>query len=174
MIPDLTRLHPDAPSSTSPSPTSPSPTSPAAAPTAWHTAPPATASATASTLPPTAPPIPPPTDLLFGGLPDDPELARQLLEKLNDYLRDSLEHSKPEVALLGATNGLLLQMVFQLHEAIARILTGTDDPFEHLDVIGQGIDAVLRVCRQVDRFEHLRLLLADTRQAIRPRGAEQG
>lgn len=98
--------------------------------------------------------------------PRDMETTAMLLKRLDDYLQESLALENREAALVGDVNSALLRLAFQLQLQIQTVLESPSDPAAHFDVLARAIDVMLRVCRQVDRFGHLRMLLTDARRAL--------
>ena len=97
---------------------------------------------------------------------EDPEIAGLALRRLDDYLRDSLGDPDSQVAVFGIASHMLLRIAVRLHEQIECVLASAADPIEHCEVLTRAIDSLLRVCRQIDRFGRLRMLLTDARRAL--------
>jgi len=98
----------------------------------------------------------------------DSETTNVVLRRLDDYLRESLAEPSAQVAALGMVSHMLLRMAVRLHEQIENVLGNVDDPVENFEVLARAVDSVLRVCRQIERFGQLRVLLTDASRALNP------
>ena len=87
-------------------------------------------------------------------------------KKIRDLVIESLQIPAAEEALLGATNGVLLKMVFRLGQAIGDVLKECSSPLDFMEVQTRGADMILRLVRQVERFTTLRHLLSAERQNL--------
>lgn len=99
-----------------------------------------------------------------------PAVAERALVRLHEYLETVLSAPDAEGALLGAMGGILMKMLLDLYACIDGLLQEPATPAERLPVVMQGIEAALRLTRQLAGLAHLRLVLSGTREALRRAG----
>lgn len=94
------------------------------------------------------------------------ELARLKLKRLADYIADSLAHPDSEVAMLGATNAILMTALMRLSDQIEKVLQADSSNVSQLDLLMHGIVMMLKLTRQVDRFSQLKLYISESQSAL--------
>jgi hypothetical protein len=110
----------------------------------------------------------PPVSAPTTGLAQPADVTSLRRAKVQEYVQQCLRSPHVEEGLLGAANGLLMKRLFQLDEAIDKVLDECNDARDQAEAQDRGIDTVLRLARQVDRFATLRQLIAANRQASLP------
>jgi hypothetical protein len=96
----------------------------------------------------------------------DQKLVERQLERLRDYLEESLADPRSEVASLGMSSYVLMRMLLRLSESIDRVLEECRTDSDHYAVLLQGIEASLRLGHQIGQFTRLRLLLNEAREGL--------
>ena len=96
----------------------------------------------------------------------DQGVAERQLERLREYLEQSLADPRSEVATLGITNHLLMRMLIRLGESIDKVLEECPTESEQFNVLLQGVETAMRLARQINQFSRLRLVLSEARQGL--------
>ena len=96
----------------------------------------------------------------------DADLARLTLRRLDDFIHESLANPSSEEAILGVTNARLMHMSLMLSDSIQAVLEDCPTNANHFEVMMQGINSLLRITRQVDRFSRLKLELSQARKTL--------
>jgi hypothetical protein len=100
------------------------------------------------------------TDPQNPGEPAPGESGDRRLERVRDYLHESLAKADALAANLGAATSDLMLYSYRLHEAIAAEMAEAPLSLEQLEHLRPAVDAYLRITRQIDRFAHLDLRLS--------------
>ena len=77
------------------------------------------------------------------------------LQRIIEYMRDSLADSDPLDANLGTVNADLFLMAHRLMQGMGDVLESRPDSLEEFDLVHQSLDHYLRVTKQIDRFTQL-------------------
>lgn len=77
------------------------------------------------------------------------------LQRIIEYMRDSLANSDPLDANLGTVNADLFLMAHRLMQGMGDVLESRPDSLEEFDLAHQSLDHYLRVTKQIDRFTQL-------------------
>lgn len=96
----------------------------------------------------------------------DEGVAERQLERLREYLEQSLADPRSEVASLGITNHLLMRMLIRLGESIDKVLEECPTESDQFNVLLQGVETAMRLARQINQFSRLRLVLSEARQGL--------
>ncbi len=88
------------------------------------------------------------------------DLPQRRLEKIHEYLLESLDRPDSFRANLGAVSGDLLWMALKLKGAIEVALSDAASPLGNFERLAPAIDEYLKVVRQIDRLGHLDQLVA--------------
>ncbi len=77
------------------------------------------------------------------------------LQRIIEYMRDSLADSDPLDANLGTVNADLFLMAHRLMQGMGDVLESRPDSLEEFDLVHQSLDHYLRVTKQIDHFTQL-------------------
>ncbi len=114
------------------------------------------------------PPLPPPC-------PSNPETSDDLLAaklaKLREYLQEALDDTNPQTSTLGVTSYELMKLAVHLGQAIDQLLAEENSASEQFRLLAQGVAMMLKLTRQVDRFQQLTMILDETHTALHSRMA---
>jgi hypothetical protein len=77
------------------------------------------------------------------------------LQRIIEYMRDSLADSDPLDANLGAVNADLFLMAHRLMQGMGDVLESRPDSLEEFGLVHQSLDHYLRVTKQIDHFTQL-------------------
>ena len=80
-------------------------------------------------------------------------------QRIEDYLRAALESPNPLAANLGAANSDLMAVQHALQQAIDTALSQTKPTLAELETLLPGIDYLLKIAKQIDRFSQLEIKL---------------
>jgi hypothetical protein len=83
------------------------------------------------------------------------------MERIADYLRESLAKSDSLEANLGVANAELFLMASRMMQELTDILNRDPDEAMGNEQFIQGFDRLLRLDKQIDRFSHLLVKLRD-------------
>ncbi len=97
--------------------------------------------------------------------PATPDLSKLRLEKIREYLVDSLQQTDTLQANLGATSSDLMLMGYRLKEAIEIAFADASNPIGRFEQLMPAVEGYLKVTRQIDRLAQLDLRLTDARAA---------
>ncbi|NQU21149.1 MAG: hypothetical protein HQ567_07685 [Candidatus Nealsonbacteria bacterium] len=97
--------------------------------------------------------------------PATPDVSKLRLEKIREYLVESLEQGDALQANLGATSSDLMLMGFRLKEAIEKAMADSSAPLARFEQLMPAIEGYLKVTRQIDRLAQLDRRLTDARSA---------
>jgi hypothetical protein len=99
--------------------------------------------------------------------PEDTEIARRQLTRLQEYLTDCLALPNAEEAMLGTTAGCLMKVAFQLSDSIDAVLKEGFDNKRANESLIWGIEALIRVTRLIDRLTQFKSHLSNARNALK-------
>lgn len=80
-------------------------------------------------------------------------------ERILDYLQSALTQHDPLLANLGAVHSDLLQIERKLKQALDRALSDATRDVLDFEVLLPGLDHLLRLAKQIDRFTQLEIQL---------------
>jgi hypothetical protein len=86
---------------------------------------------------------------------DETDVDDVRLQRIIEYLQDSLADSDPLDANLGTVNADLFLMAHRLMQGMGDVLASRPDSLEEFDLVHQSLDHYLRVTKQIDRFTQL-------------------
>ncbi len=75
--------------------------------------------------------------------------------RIDDYLNTALSSPVADVAVLGGVNAGLATLELRLSESIAAVLAECKDVREYIDVLPEGVETLLKLSRQIERFIRL-------------------
>ncbi len=104
--------------------------------------------------------------------PDWSDLMAQALQRVREFIHDSLRGESAYEAALDTSSGLLFKALFQLDTAIDEALRHGTDPLDRIDGMTRAIDLMLRLTRQINRLGQVRQLLLEARRALPERAAQ--
>jgi hypothetical protein len=84
------------------------------------------------------------------------------LQRLVDYMADALTKRNPLEANLGAVNGDLLLLEYRFRQGLDDLLNEAPNSLEELQAAMPGVEGLLRIVKQIDRFSQLASKLAAT------------
>jgi hypothetical protein len=87
--------------------------------------------------------------------PATPDVSKMRLEKINEYLLESLQKVDALQANLGATSSDLMLMGFRLKQAIEQAMGDSMAPLGRFEELMPAIEGYLKVTRQIDRLAQL-------------------
>ena len=96
-----------------------------------------------------------------------PTLHEQVLRRLQQAVQQSLQEESAIVAAIDSSYAILMKALIQLDHALDEALACTSEPIERIDGLAKAIDLMMRITRQMDRFQRLKLLLRQTKAALR-------
>ena len=94
------------------------------------------------------------------------EMTSQALQRVHEFVQQSLHESPPQVAAMDTSTGLFYRALFQLNLAVDEALPESIDPIGRVDGMARAIDLMLRIARQIDRYGQLRTLLMQARRTL--------
>ena len=68
--------------------------------------------------------------------------------------------------MLGATNAELMSLGTVLSESIEKLLQDNSSSTTQFELLMRGIEMMLRLTRQIDRFTQLRLIISEAHSAL--------
>ena len=83
------------------------------------------------------------------------------LERILDYVNQSLAKLNPLEASLGALNADLMLMAYRLRQVLDDALQEGAAAFEELEELAPTIDQLLRILKQIERFSQLAIKLGN-------------
>jgi hypothetical protein len=86
---------------------------------------------------------------------NEERVADVRLERIEQYIEESLAKANPLEAALGAVNGDLLLMEYRIKRELEDLSDGDPDFGTGLDKVAAIGDQYLRVIKQLERFTHL-------------------
>jgi hypothetical protein len=94
---------------------------------------------------------------------DDAQGRDVRMQRLTDHMADSLAKDDPFAANLGAVNGDLMLIEYRMRQSLDVLLKEAPRSPEEFQAAMPGVDAYLRVVKQIDRFSQLALKLDSAR-----------
>jgi hypothetical protein len=86
---------------------------------------------------------------------EEERVATIRLERIEQYIEESLAKANPLEAALGAVNGDLLLMEYRIKRDLEGLSEGDPEFGPALDQVAAVVDQYLRVIKQLERFTHL-------------------
>ena len=86
---------------------------------------------------------------------DEGGVLRRREQRIADYLDRALRNPSPDVAVLGGVTADLAKLALRLNQAIDEVTADCESPREYLDTVPQGLEAMLKVSRQIERCSRL-------------------
>lgn len=86
---------------------------------------------------------------------DDGAVLRRREQRIADYLDKALRNTSPEVAMLGGVTADLAKLALRLNQAIDEVTADCVRPREYLETVPHGLEAMLKVSRQIERCSRL-------------------
>jgi hypothetical protein len=86
---------------------------------------------------------------------DDGGVLRRREQRIGEYLDEALRNRSPHVAVLGGVTADLAKLALRLNQAIDEVIADCERPQEYLDMVPQGLEAMLKVSRQIERCSRL-------------------